>query len=81
LGFLELIGGQYKNPQLMEFKITPREKEVLELISKGYTNREIAKEIYISEKTVKSHRQKLLIKFKVKNTAQLIRTAIENKVI
>ena len=65
----------------MELKITPREREVLVLISKGYTNREIAGNLYISEKTVKSHRQKLLIKFKVKNTAQLIRTAMDNNVI
>ena len=65
----------------MELKITTREREVLELISRGYTNGEIAKKLYISEKTVKSHRQKLLIKFKVKNTALMIRTAIENNVI
>jgi len=54
---------------------------VLELLSKGYTNREIAEKLFISEKTVKSHRQKLLIKFTVKNTARMIRTAMENNII
>jgi len=65
----------------MELKITPREKEVLELISKGYTNREIVKKLFISEETVISHRKYLLSKFKVHNSAELIRAAIENNLL
>jgi DNA-binding CsgD family transcriptional regulator len=81
LGFLELIGGQYKNPQLMEFKITPREKEVLDLISKGYSYREIAEKLFISEETVISHRKHLLSNFIVHNSAELIRAAMENNLL
>jgi len=62
-----------ENPSVLEFKITPRERDVLELISKGYSYREIAEKLFISEETVISHRKHLLSKFKVHNSAELIR--------
>lgn len=65
----------------MEFKITPREREVLELISRGYNCREIDEKLFISEETVISHRKHLLSKFKVHNSAELIRTAMENNLL
>jgi DNA-binding NarL/FixJ family response regulator len=61
--------------------ITSREKEVLELISQGLTNGEIAKKLFISVTTVDSHRKNLLAKFQVKNTAALVRLALEYKII
>ena len=61
--------------------ITSREKEVLELISKGMKNQEIANQLFISITTVNSHRNNLLLKFNVSNTAALIRIAVENKLI
>lgn len=61
----------------MEISITNREREVLQLISRGYTCQEIAEKLFISIETVVSHRKHLLIKFNVKNTAELIRTAME----
>jgi DNA-binding CsgD family transcriptional regulator len=65
----------------MEFKITPREREVLELISKDYSYREIAEKLFMSKETVISHRKRLLSKFKVQNSAELIRAAMENKIL
>ncbi|HUS02874.1 MAG TPA: response regulator transcription factor [Chitinophagaceae bacterium] len=61
--------------------LTPREKEVLELISEGYTNPQIAEKIFLSPFTVDSHRKNLLAKFNVKNTAMLIKFAVENKLL
>ncbi len=61
--------------------LTPREKEVLELIAEGYTNPQIAEKIFLSPFTVDSHRKNLLAKLNVKNTAMLIRFAIENKLL
>lgn len=61
--------------------LTPREKEVLELIAEGYTNPQIAEKIFLSSFTVDSHRKNLLAKLNVKNTASLIRLAIEQKLI
>jgi DNA-binding NarL/FixJ family response regulator len=52
--------------------ITRREKEVLQLIAQGYTNIEIANQLFISTATVNTHRKSLLEKFEAKNTAILI---------
>jgi len=57
--------------------ITRREKEVLGLIADGLTNNEIADKLFISATTVDTHRQSLLAKFEVKNTATLIRVAMQ----
>jgi DNA-binding NarL/FixJ family response regulator len=57
--------------------ITRREKEVLILIADGLTNLEIAQKLFISSSTVDTHRKNLLLKFEVKNTASLIKTAAQ----
>lgn len=61
--------------------ITRREKEILCLIADGYTNPEIAEKLFISPSTVDSHRKNLLAKLNMKNTASLIKFAMENKLI
>ena len=61
--------------------LTSREKEVLALIAEGYTNPQIAEKIFLSPFTVDSHRKNLLAKLNVKNTAMLIKLAVENKLL
>ena len=61
--------------------ISRKETEVLKLLAKGYTTKEIAEKLYISTRTVETHRANLLKKQQVKNTAELIKKAIENKLI
>ena len=61
--------------------LTVREKEILVLIAEGYTNPQIAEKIFLSSFTVDSHRKNLLAKLNVKNTATLIRLAVERKLI
>lgn len=55
--------------------LTRREKEVLQFISEGLTNNDIANKIFISTYTVDTHRKNLLSKFEVNNTALLIKKA------
>ena len=62
-------------------EVTPREKEVLELVAKGNSTKQIADLLGISIRTVESHRINMLKKMKVNNTAGLIRKAIELKII
>ena len=57
--------------------ISPREYEVLDLISLGYTTPEIASNLYVSKHTVITHRKNLLHKMKVKNAAGMVRKAFE----
>ncbi|RBL91421.1 response regulator [Chitinophaga flava] len=64
-----------------QLNITKREKEVLWLIANGHTNLEIAEKLFISSDTVDSHRRNLLGKFKARNTAMLIKCAIDNKLL
>jgi len=61
--------------------LTRREKEVLQLIAEGYTNPEIAEKLFVSSATVDTHRKSLLAKLDVKNTALLIRFAMEHKLV
>lgn len=62
-------------------KLTKREKEVLQLIIAEYTSVEIAAELFISQGTVETHRRNLISKLNVKNTAGLVRVALEYKLI
>jgi DNA-binding NarL/FixJ family response regulator len=61
-------------PKTVPF-LTRREKEVLVLIAEGMTNPQIAEQLFVSVTTVNSHRQNLLMKFEVSNTASLIKLA------
>ncbi len=62
-------------------KISRREKEVLALIMQEHTTQEIAKKLFISLKTVESHRSNLLAKLNARNTAGLVRIAMENNLL
>ncbi|MEO0528160.1 MAG: helix-turn-helix transcriptional regulator [Bacteroidota bacterium] len=55
--------------------ISPREKQVLQLIANGYSSKEIANKLFISNHTAVSHRKNLIEKFQVKNTAHLVKKA------
>lgn len=57
--------------------ISTREDQVLHLIAKELTMTEIAKQLYISYETVRSHRKSIMIKLNAKNTAGLIYKAIQ----
>ena len=61
--------------------LTRREKEVLELIAEGMTNNEIAKKLFVANTTVDTHRKNLLAKFEVKNTASLVKMAVQMQMI
>lgn len=62
-------------------KLTRREKEILSLILDEMTTQEIADALFISSKTVETHRLNLLQKLEVKNTAGLVKVAIEKGLV
>ncbi|EAY30866.1 response regulator transcription factor [Microscilla marina] len=64
------------NPQV---KLTKREKEVLALIGKGMTTKEISKQLFIADTTVETHRRNLIDKLEVKNSKELILYVAKNK--
>jgi DNA-binding NarL/FixJ family response regulator len=59
-----------------DIRLTKRETEVLEQIQAGFSTKQIAGKLFISEKTVETYRSNLLLKFQVKNVASLVRESI-----
>lgn len=61
--------------------LSPREKEIMQLIAEGHTSVEIAKILFISDKTVEKHRIRLMKKLNVRNVAGLVRLAIKHRLV
>lgn len=61
--------------------LTEREIEVLKFITKGLTNLEIAKELFISIRTVEVHKANVMKKLGISNTAELVVYAIKNNIV
>ena len=57
--------------------ISKRETQVLHLIAQGYSTKEIASVLKISDHTAISHRKNLITKFDAKNTAHLVMSAVK----
>jgi len=68
-------------PQEESDSLSPREREVLQLIAEGYTNKQIAEILSISIKTVQAHRNNLMQKLDLHDRGELIKYAIQKKII
>ncbi len=73
------IGKKASNSLLV--KLTRREKEVLEAIAEELTTQEISEKLFISPKTVETHRMNIMSKLGAKNSVGIIKTAIENNLL
>jgi DNA-binding NarL/FixJ family response regulator len=89
-------GGNYYSEELFEFftrqmtkdtnsasaiDLTKREKEILQLLSEGLSNKEISESLFVSERTVIGHKSNLLAKTGCKSTISLLSFAIKNKMV
>lgn len=61
--------------------LSEREQEILRLVAQGFTSPQIAEELSLSAETIKWYRKRLLSKFEAENSAEMIKIAIENKLI
>jgi DNA-binding NarL/FixJ family response regulator len=66
---------------LREEPLTPREQEVVKLVAEGYTNKQIAETLVISEKTVERHRANILEKLGMRDRVELTRYAIRHGLV
>ncbi|MBN2669415.1 MAG: response regulator transcription factor [Bacteroidales bacterium] len=72
----------YKDKDLPTLKdLTKREIQILELILQELTNQEIAEQLFVSPRTIDTHRRNLLQKVRAKNTVGLVKFAFRNKLI
>jgi len=61
--------------------LSDREREVLRLLALGHTNQEIAKMLYLSVRTVETHRAHIMQKLRLQTRAELVRYAIEHRLL
>jgi len=80
---MNMVKGKTLNRKIQgeQVPLTNREKDVLKYIVKEYTNQEIAEKLFISVRTVDAHRRTLLEKTGARNTAGLVKYAIENNLV
>jgi DNA-binding NarL/FixJ family response regulator len=69
------------NPTHSQAGITPRQREVLQLLAQGKTMKEIGHILNISPKTIESHKYELMRSLGLKTTAELVRYAVRNKLV
>jgi DNA-binding NarL/FixJ family response regulator len=70
-----------KQKKINDLQLTSREIEVLDLICEGLSNNEISERLFLSPKTIESHKNKLMQKTECKNTSSLIIYAIKNQLV
>ena len=69
----------YRNNRSSPFEtLTPREKEILELVVEGHTSKVMAEMLHLSPRTVDHHRANLLKKFDMKNSVDLVNFAVRS---
>jgi DNA-binding NarL/FixJ family response regulator len=61
--------------------LTPKEREVVQLIAEGYLSKQVAAELGIALKTVETHRSSAMKKLKIRTTAELVRWAVRTNLI
>ena len=74
-------GEERSEQQVPAPKLTDREMQVLKLVAKGMNNRDIAKELFISENTVKNHVRNILEKLQIHSRMEAVMIAVREKLI
>lgn len=75
-----LINNMYNRPQRGIPFLTRKEKEVIKYLMEGYSSKEIASYLDVSPRTVETHRANVLNKFNLRNTTELIKKIVEQKI-
>ena len=78
--FTRKVSKEEEKPKI-EIHLTSREKEILQLLVEGLSNKEIGERLFVSERTIVGHKTNLLAKTSCKNTVNLLAFAIKNKLV
>lgn len=69
------------NGEIQSGALTPREREVVQLVTEGKSNKEVAEALRLSVKTVETHRSSIMRKLGISSVVDLVRYAIRNKIV
>jgi DNA-binding NarL/FixJ family response regulator len=61
--------------------VTPREREIIQLLAEGHSNKEVAQALDVSVKTIEAHRANIMRKLHLRSISDLVRYAIRNKIV
>ena len=79
--YIKKAQNQEDDSKKKEEQLSKREIEILKLFAEGTSNQEIADKLFISVRTVESHKNHIMQKLELKNTVDLVKFAIKNKII
>ncbi|WP_234737193.1 response regulator transcription factor [Tellurirhabdus bombi] len=80
-GYMSQLKKTDKNSRLRRSKLSKKEKEILQFLVDGMSSREIAEKLQLSVRTVDNHRANMMRRLQVKNAAELVKMAVEEKLI
>jgi DNA-binding NarL/FixJ family response regulator len=78
-----VVEGYLRGPEIetRTDRLTPREREIVQLVAEGKSNKEVAASLNISIKTVEVHRSNLMHKLNLTSVSELVRYAIRNNIV
>ena len=74
-------GSPEESSEKLPLLLSPREREITQLLAEGKSNNEIAEVLYISAKTVETHRAHIMEKLNLHSIAELVHYAIRNQIV
>jgi DNA-binding NarL/FixJ family response regulator len=77
-GFLR---GGPREDEPTRMRLTPREREIVQLLAEGKSNKEVASALNISVKTAETHRSRIMAKLQLRSIGELVRYAVRNRIV
>jgi DNA-binding NarL/FixJ family response regulator len=71
----------FPHPEAVECPLTSREIQIIELLGRGKSNKEVAMELNISLRTAEMHRASIMIKLELRSVQELMRYAVKNRLV
>jgi DNA-binding NarL/FixJ family response regulator len=80
-GYLRGSGHPGEADDAPRMRLTPREREIVQLLAEGKSNKEVATALNISVKTAETHRARIMAKLNIRSVGELVRYAVRNRMV
>lgn len=80
-GFLRGSGNSDEPEDALRLRLTAREREIVQLLAEGKSNKEVATKLNISVKTAETHRARIMAKLGLRSIGELVRYAVRNRIV